>query len=236
MKMKQHLLAVFGTITTAFTSQGAVVLTEDFTYPDGALITVSSGAWATHSGTTPGQVEVVSGAATITGAESEDVNKLFTGGGLNTGMLSATFDVTFTALPTGTGTYFTHYKNATTGFTGRLFATTTGAATGFFRLAISNSTNTVAADLSDLSLDTLYQVTLNLDLDTNVSSFAIGAGPTVTATDAALDLEINSFALRQSANMGAVTVDNIIVNYTIPEPTTTLLGALGCLVLLRRRR
>ncbi len=235
MKIKRHLFIVFGTIATAVISQGAVVLTEDFTYSNGALVTVSSGAWATHSGTAL-QVEVVNGAATITGAESEDVNKLFTGGALSTGTLSATFDVTFTTLPTGAGTYFTHFKDATTGFTSRLFATTTGAATGSFRLGISNSTNTVAIDLSDLSLNTLYQITLNSDLDTNASSFSVGAGPTITATDATLNLAITAFALRQSANMGAVTVDNIVVNYVIPEPTTTLLGALSCLAILRRRR
>jgi hypothetical protein len=36
--------------------------------------------------------------------------------------------------------------------------------------------------------------------------------------------------------MGAMTVDNIVVNYTVPEPTTALLSALGILAILRRRR
>jgi hypothetical protein len=176
MKTKRLLFAIFGIMSAAYSSQAAVVLTEDFTYTDGALITVSSGAWATHSGATPGQVDVVSGVATITAAETEDVSKLFTGGALNTGILSATFDVSFTTLPTAAGTYFTHFKDATAGFTSRLFATTTGATAGSLRLAISNSTTTVAIDTTDLSLNTLYQVTLNLDLDTNASSFAVGAG------------------------------------------------------------
>jgi hypothetical protein len=225
-------------------SNAATVFTENFTYADVSLVGAPGSPWATHSGTTPGQVNVVSGAVVITGSESEDVNANIAGGTgfyYNTGTLTTTFDVTFTALPSGAGTYFLHYKDATaSGFRGRVFATTTGAASGSFRFAIADTTTTFAPVTTDLGLNTTYIVTLTLNAATGRSSLAINGGAAVTATDTTSQLNISTVALRQSSNEGTMTIDNIVVDASaaaVPEASTASLGIfLVGLGLLRRRR
>jgi hypothetical protein len=225
-------------------SNAATVFTENFTYADVSLVGAPGSPWATHSGTTPGQVNVVSGAVVITGSESEDVNANIAGGTgfyYNTGTLITTFDVTFTALPSGAGTYFLHYKDATaSGFRGRVFATTTGAASGSFRFAIADTTTTFAPVTTDLGLNTTYIVTLTLNAATGRSSLAINGGAAVTATDTTSQLNISTVALRQSSNEGTMTIDNIVVDASaaaVPEASTASLGIfLVGLGLLRRRR
>jgi MYXO-CTERM domain-containing protein len=58
---------------------------------------------------------------------------------------------------------------------------------------------------------------------------------TITGTDATT---ISSVSLRQGGSTtapGGVVIDNIVVS-SIPEPSAALLGGLGLLALLRRRR
>ncbi len=232
-------------VLTASSGFSAVVFTENFSYPDGPLVGAAGSPWVTHSGTTPLQVNVASGAAELVSTESEDVSAPFapTGFFYNSGTLTATFSATFSALPNLTGAYFAHFKDAASGFRGRVFATTTGAATGF-RLGISDATNAVASAVfipTDLSLSTTYLLTLTLDAATGRSSLAIAGIGSATATDGAPLTAINAreFALRQGGTHGTVAIDNLSIDATgvaVPETSTAVLGLLAGLGLLRRRR
>ena len=121
------LIGLLASLCTGLCAE--VYLDEPFDYPDGPIVSVSEGRWITHSGTT-GQVDVVSGTVFLTQAESEDVSIAITnvpGGAVNSGLLYAGFTVRFTALPSGTGGYFWHYRDTgTINFRARVFATTTG--------------------------------------------------------------------------------------------------------------
>lgn len=251
--MKKTILAAT-TLTVGFAATGfsALVLSEPFTYPDGPLvgdtpaITAGGTPWFTASGTA-GQMDTLANVVNITSAESEDLGIAFAPVGFfyNTGTLTATFDITFSALPNAAGTYFAHFRDTGNFFRGRVYASTTGATTGF-RLGISDSTNAVATTAFipvDLSLSTQYSLTLSLDNATGRSSLAIAGvngGTPVFATDPASPGAINGFGLRQAAGEGTLTLDNLVVNDTaspVPEPTTilTMISGLGMLGLLRRR-
>ena len=227
----------------------APVLTDTFSYADGPLVAPGS-PWTTHSGATPGQVEVTSGVVNVSQAESEDVNTAFSA--FTTGTVYAGLDFNLSVLPTGNGNYFAHFKdNTTSGFRGRVFATTTGAAAGSYRLGIADASATFVTIPVDLALDTTHRFVVASDAATGRSTLyldsATETGGTV-ATDAtsALAAGLSSFALRQStasgAGMGVLTADNLSVATTyaeafaIPEPTSLAGVGLGAMAMLRRRR
>jgi hypothetical protein len=211
-----------------------IVLSDDFSYPDGPLVIATGSPWVNHSGTA-NQVDVASGAVNLTFAESEDVNAPLTGQPYTSGFVSATFDVNFSALPSSGGSYFAHFKDASSGFRSRLTSFTSGATAGFFRLGINNDGGATIPVPTDLSLGTVYSVTMTWNLDTRQSTLSIDGGSSVVDTDAASAVTVTSFAFRQASGIGTMTVDNLSVSY-IPEPTAALLGSLGLLGLLRRRR
>jgi MYXO-CTERM domain-containing protein len=169
-------------------------------------------------------------------SETEDINATLSGQPYTTGVLSATFDVKFTALPTTGGSYFAHFKNTTTSnFRADLTSFTTGAGSGFFRLGISNDGGVTVPVAVDLSLNTVYTVVMTWDLATNRSSLSVNGGTVVTDTDAASSISVASFAFRQNSGIGTLTVDNLVVT-AVPETSAAVLGSLGLLGLLRRRR
>lgn len=209
--------------------RAAVVLDEPFEYPEGSLITVSGGRWSNHSGL-EGQVEVAAGAVRLTEAESEDVNALLDGGpyAAASGVtLYAKFTVRFTALPAGAGTYFAHFKDATTsGFRARVFASVAGAAQGKFRLGISRAAGSTPDFLEhDLSLDTPYVVVVRYDTATAASTLwvdpASESDPAVNASDDATPVSVVAFALRQSRSagngMGTLVLDDLRVATSFAE-------------------
>jgi hypothetical protein len=212
----------------------AVILSEDFNYPDGPLVTVSEGRWKTHSGTGE-QAAVVSGCLKLSQSLSEDVSALLDGepyGVEQAEALYVGFLASFSALPSGAnGTYFAHFKDAsaTAGFRGRIFATTNSASAGALRLGVAAAANN-ATDLLpvDLQLNTAYRVVCRMALSDNATTLwlnpASESDPSVTSTDMAVAKAITSFALRQSlssgAGMGELAVDELVVATTFEEVVT----------------
>lgn len=228
MKRLAHLLApALALATVTATLHATVVLDENFTYPDGSLTDVSGGKWANHSGTA-GQVDVAGNLVNLTETEGEDVNTPLGGGpfALDSGVvLYAKFTIRFSALPSGTGGYFAHFKDSATGFRARVFASITGAAEGRFRVGVAEAGNTPALLETDLSLDTAYTVALRYDVATAATRLwvnpAAESDPGVDATDDGTGLAIVGFALRQSLSsgngMGTLTVDDLRVATSFAE-------------------
>ncbi len=207
----------------------AVLLDEPFDYPDGPLVTVSGGRWGNHRGTA-GQVDVSAGAVNLTQAESEDVSVALGGGPYipdSGAVLYVKFTVRFTALPTGAGTYFAHFKDGGTGFRARVFAGTANAAEGRFRLGIAKAANTPTFFERDLSLDTPYTVVVRYTVDTTASMLWVDptaeTDPVVNAEDEGMPMPITvaAFALRQSLSagngMGTLVLDDLRVATTFAE-------------------
>lgn len=204
-----------------------LLLNEPFAYPDGPLVEVSGGRWSTHSGTA-GQVNVRAEAVDLTDQESEDVNLALASGPLpasSDAVLYAAFTVNFTALPRGTGTFFAHFKDGTTGFRGRLFAATAGAAEGRLRVGIAEAAASPTLLETDLDLQTDYTLVCRYEVATARSTLWVNptqeADPGVVAGDDGTPLAIHGFALRQSLSsgnsMGTLTVDDLRVATSFAE-------------------
>lgn len=239
MKFKSSLLLVPALCALAASSANAAILLESFTYPDGSIVGASGSPWVNNTGTA-GQSDVTLGALNIVSTESEDIAAPFSSA-VTFGVITATFDVNFSVLPTTTGAYFAHFIAAApaNNFVGRIWAARpTGTAAGTYRLGIANSTNVANFITVDLATATSYTLTLSLDMATDIATLIINSGVTVlgsaSGTDAVFNAaSIDRFGFRQAANEGTLQVDNLEV---IPEPTSVFLAAIGLLGVLRRRR
>ena len=229
--MKRIIATLTGVLALAAGTNAAIVIDEPFAYADGPLTTVSSGVWSNHSGSTL-QVDVQSGVLNLTENESEDVNRGLPSGPYGTnGYLYASFTVNFSGLPSGTGGYFAHFKDfGTMNFKGRVFATSTGAAGGTYRLGVANGGNTSTNIPFDLALSSTYAVVLRWNT-TNATS-TLWVNPTSEAstvnrgdaTDSTGNVPISCFALRQSLSsgngMGTLKLDNLKIGTAFSDVFT----------------
>ena len=223
--MKRLFVAVASLALASASLRASVVLNEAFDYPDGAIVFAPATLWSTHSGTT-GQVDVASGKLNLTQAEGEDINALLQGqpySSPSTDSLYAKFMVNFSALPSGAnGGYFAHFKDASTGFRAKVFATTNGAVTGLFRLGIAAASNLATNTFpQDLNPNQDYTVVIRWALDAGASTLWINptaeSDGSVNAADTGTPLNIVAFALRQTTSMGTLTVDDLSVGTSFAD-------------------
>jgi len=205
-------------------SEASTIFFDSFDYPNGSIVTNSAGVWITHSGATTGQVQVVSGRVLISQTNTEDISAQLAGQpypATTNVLLYARFTVNFAGLPSGAGTYFAHFKDATaTGFRDKIFATTNGVQAGFFHVGVGNVTNSnFAVVSSNLSLNTDYVLVTRYAPSNATSTLWLNPAdetdPSTTATDVASTLTISTFALRESLSsgdgMGTLFLDDLRV-------------------------
>lgn len=239
MKIKSSLIAISAVVTGSCFSANGALLIENFDYANGSIVGAPGSPWLNNTGTA-GQSDVTSNALNIVGTETEDIVAPLSST-VTVGIVTATFDVNFSVLPSTTGAYFAHFVTPapTNGFSGRVWsARPTGTATGAFRLGIANTTGTANFITVDLATATTYTLKLSIDLATDIASLAIFNGVSLlgsaSGTDTVSNVSIGRFGFRQASNEGTLRVDNLSV---VPEPDiAALLGGLGILGLLRRRR
>jgi len=206
-------------------ARGTLLLVEPFAYTNGTLVTVSGGAWNTHSGST-GEVQVVSGRAEMSASFSEDVNRLIPGQPYTSGsatILYASFTLNLASGPSGLGNYFAHIKGSgTSNYRAKVFAFSAGASPGQYRLGLAGADNSPAVtNAVFLTTNVDYQVYLRYVLNTGVATLWIDptneVSVSVTATDAAAASSIIAFALRQESGIGTVRVDDIRVGTSFAD-------------------
>lgn len=215
--------------------RAAMILADKFDYPDGILQIVSTNKWVGHSGTT-NQVDVSQGALNLTGAETQDVNALLSGQPylpISGGMIYAGFDLKLSALPSKSGAYFAHFKDATNDFRGRIWTLANGAASGSFRLGISSGSSSAAAVVLNTDLQTGVSYKVVCSLVVSNAAFTLWLNPksesdTHILVDASGGIPIAAFAFRQATGIGTMTIDNVVVGTAFqdivprtPEPPSS---------------
>lgn len=216
-------------VTGVNVCNAALLLQEPFAYSDGPLVSVSGGAWTTHSGTT-GQIGVISGRVDLRVPDTEDVNALVLGQPYSAStnvILYASFTVNYSMLPTAGGAYFIHFKG--TGATvqrAKVYGLTTGAGVGQYRFGLANAANSVAISTS-ASFNTNVDHRIYLRYVVSNASTTLWVDPTneasssITATDTvASPGTITSFALRQDTGIGILQIDNILVGTSFADVYT----------------
>ncbi len=208
-----------------------VVMYEDFNYTAGSLVP-SNGSWTNHSGTA-GQVQITAGGLSFTNyptnatsnkialnaSDGEDISKTFTASNAAGTKVYCSFLVNVSAT-NATGTYFAHFQNGTSTFTGRLFARTINSSVNF-GLATTGTSATFIG--SEFALNTTHLIVMSYEFVSGTGNDVIklwvnpdlsGAEPAAlvsltTATDLA---SIQSFGFRQAGAATPVcTIDEIKV-------------------------
>jgi len=223
MKKGVILVAAAGSLVVA---RAEVVLEESFDYDDGSIVVLAADTWKNHSGGSE-QTEVVDGQLELTQANSEDFHAKLTGGPFKKnsgGTMYASFDVEFTELPSGGGSYFAHFRDDGFGYRARVIAQATGAEGGAFRIGVASksSASTAVVD-NDLHLDTVYKVVIAMSLADAGTTLWIDpegdASGGVTTTDNGSAVDVTGFAFRQAKNIGAMLVDNLKVGTSLGDVT-----------------
>ena len=228
--VKKVVLGLAALLVSAALADGALLLNDFFSYPDGPLVTATGSPWTTYSGTS-GQVKAVSGRMFLSKANSEDVQAALAGQSFaptSSVALYVSFKVNYTNLPSSSGSYFGEFKDGGTGFRARIFAQTAGAASGAFRLGIGNAGSSPSAVFNaDLLTNTDYIVVVRLAVSNVVSTLWINpAAETdagVTATDVATAVTVTSYGFREDGSSGTIGnffVDDLRVGTAFPDVVT----------------
>jgi endonuclease/exonuclease/phosphatase family metal-dependent hydrolase len=201
-------------------ARAEILLADDFNYTDGQLVGTGTNNWTTHSGAA-NELLVISTRIQLKGANSEDVNAPLRGQPYASGLINhfyASFVVRFTALPGVHGAYFAHFKgNSTTAFAGRVWALTSGAAPGRFRIGISPAGGSVVSAIhpNDLDLNTDYLVVTRMVNSNSVTKLWIDPvaeiDPAVSASEPGSGFTVAAYGFRQAAGIGEMSIDNLRV-------------------------
>jgi endonuclease/exonuclease/phosphatase family metal-dependent hydrolase len=228
--VKRAELGLAAFLVSASSVDGALLLNDRFDYSDGPLVTAIDSPWTTYSGSS-GQVNVISSRIFLSKANSEDVQAPLAGqpyGPTSDAVLYVSFKINYASLPSRSGSYFTEFKGAGLGFRARLFAQTSGAATGAFRVGIANVGSSPSAVFSaDLQTNTDYTLVARLVVSNAVGTLWVN--PTaetnagVTATDVTSGQTITGYGFREDGSSGTIGnffVDDLRVGTTFCDVVT----------------
>lgn len=227
--MKKTSLIITLIAGLAMTSKATSILSEDFTYPNGAIVGAAGSPWVLTSGTA-GTMITTNSELEVSGSRSEDIAALLSGGPYMTNgpttAVYAKFSVYFLSPPTGAGTSFAHFTgdNITTDFRARLISSVTNVTTlanataGNFFIGIANNSSAVASSVpfpTELTTNVVYTVVVRYVLATGISTLWIDPidenSTSVTTSISPSLANPKYYAFRQAGNEGVIRIDALRV-------------------------
>jgi hypothetical protein len=214
-----------------------LVFADDFTYTNfvqpNALYQATGSPWQTIPPGTAYELQVTNPLAYLNHTNTEDLGAALTNAPYfpsNAVIFYTKFDVNFSFLPSNLGEYFLHLKSSDTdnlNFRCRVFAQTTNAAAGKFRLAISINSASASAQLPvDLDLDTTYTVVTRYNSATSASTLWVNpaseSSQSVSATDLPNTSTIGGIGLREANFMGDMTIAALRVGTKFTDVVTAV--------------
>jgi endonuclease/exonuclease/phosphatase family metal-dependent hydrolase len=222
----KNLLACLCLSVFTASSPAAVLLTENFNYTNGPLITVSGSNWQNISGTS-NQLTVTNSRVSMNLTSTEDAH-VFLSPPPSTDTVYAGFTLRFSTMPPGGGSYFALFKDtgASTGFRARVWALTNSAPGGKYRLGMSSTTGTLnVTNTTDLSTNVDYRAVVRVSNVTGAATLWVNptaeTDSSVTTAETPASSTITAFALRQPDTRGLVTIDDLVVGETFAEVVST---------------
>ncbi len=201
--------------------QLGVLFSDNFDYTtfisgtENSLIFANGTVWSHPSsgaGSIQGELQVTNGLVYLSRTNSEDVQASLNGGpylGSASVVFYSSFTLNFTEAPSVNGNYFYHFKASTTdtlSFRGKLFARTSGAAAGKFRLGVANVVNAPVVYPMDLDLNTTYTVVIRYNASTGETALWVNPyseqSASAVATDTPGASDVGVVALREDTGIG----------------------------------
>ena len=204
----------------------SVLLADSFSYGDGPVTTNSARFWYNRSGT-DGEMQVKDGCLHVVSTQTEDVAALLLNGPYTPGtqaVLYASFLLNLPALPQKAGGYFAHFGSGST-LCARLYASTTNAAPGFFRLLISSGTGWPVAHPDTFQTNHFFRVVISYSVDTGASMLWVNPrfeqDRVGISTDVVTPGKVSFFGFRQSTDIGGeYVVDDVRVGLSFAAVTS----------------
>jgi hypothetical protein len=242
------LSAITVSVTDGFTTNSSkfnvtvrpelgLLFSDNFAYTSfsvpNALYLASGSPWGPPAGSSADalQIQVTNGWAYMSRTNTEDLGAALTNGPYATtdGVVFYTaFQVNFSVLPSPNGNYFVHLKSSASdniNFRARVFASTTNAASGSFRLGVAN--NSAAQSIQfplDLSLNAIYTVVTRYNSTTGESVLWVNPisenSTSVAAPDLPSTTAIGGIALREDTFMGDMAIASLKVGTSFSDVFT----------------
>ncbi len=238
-------------------ANAVIILTDNFSYTNGPLETVSGGLWQQYNNLPAGQtpsLQVVNGQVEMkpyTGQNGGGDGKIELGAVYGAGStLFYGVDLNVAALGANPDTGLILGFRQPTNLGGTIFVKTP-ASTNDFRLGIStDSFTTAGAHSADLNFNTTYRLVMKLDITTIGATATLWVdpidenSPSTVLTGTTPGRSYSQMGIYQTSNTRSLDLklDNLIVGTTfaevVPEPSFTVLGIgllSGLFLVLRRK-